>query len=84
MIIIFKSLCFIQLNKDLNILMRKFKEEITLISIYINDFLYVFNNTDMFEIIKKKLRNKYNSKDLGEVEIIIDWQITYNLSTQTL
>lgn len=72
MIIFFKSLGFIQLNGDLSILIRQSKEEITFVSIYVNDFLLASNNADTFETIKKKLGKKYSVKDLEEIETIID------------
>ena len=80
----FKSLGFIQLNGDPSILMRKSKEETTLVSVYVDDFLLASNSTDTVETVKKELGNEYNVKDLGEVETIIGWQITRDPSTQTL
>ncbi len=64
--------------------MRKSKKETTLVSVYVNDFLLASNSTDTLETVKKQLRNKYNFKDLGEVETIIGGQITRDPSTQTL
>ena len=80
----FKSLGFVQLNGDPSILMRQAKEETTLVSVYVDDFLLASNNTDTLETVKKELGKEYNVKDLGEIETIIGWQITRNPSTQTL
>lgn len=83
MITFFKSLSFIQLNKDLSILMRQFKEKITLVSIYVNNFLLISNNVDTLKTVKRELEKEYNIKNLEEIKIIIDWQITRNPFTQT-
>ncbi len=56
----------------------------TLVSVYVDDFLFASNSTDTLETVKKKLRNEYNVNDLGELETIIGWQITRDPSTQTL
>ncbi len=77
----FKSLGFIQLNGDPSILMREFKEETTLVSVYVDDFLLASNSTDTLETVKKELGNEYNFKDSGEVETIIGWQIIRDPST---
>ncbi len=80
----FKSLGFIQLNRDPSILMRKSKEETILVSIYVDDSLIASNSTDTLETVNKKLGNEYNVKDLGEVKTIIGWQMTRDPFTQTL
>ncbi len=64
--------------------MRKSKEETTLVNVYVDDFLLASNSTGTLETVKKEPGNEYNVKDLGEVETIIGWQITRDLSTQTL
>lgn len=80
----FKGLGFVELNGDPSILMRQSKEEITLVSVYVDDFLLASNNADKLETTKRELGKEYNIKDLGEVEAISGWQITRDPSTQTL
>lgn len=84
MIAFFKGLGFVELNGDPSILMRQSKEEITLVSVYVDDFLLASNNADKLETAKRELGKEYNIKDLGEVEAISGWQITRDPSTQTL
>ena len=64
--------------------MRKFKEVTTLVSVYVDDFLFASNSTDTLETVKKELKNEYNVNDLGELETIIGWQIMRDPFTQTL
>lgn len=70
MIAFFKGLGFVELNGDPSILMRQSKEEITLVSVYVDDFLLASNNADKLETVKRELGKEYNIKDLGEVEAI--------------
>lgn len=84
MMAFFKSLGFVQLNGNPSILMRQSKEETTLVSVYVDDFLLASNNADTLKTVKRELGKEYNVKDLGEVKTIIGWQITRNPSTQTL
>lgn len=64
--------------------MRQSKKEKTFVSVYVNDFLFVSNNANMFKIIKSKLEKEFNVKNLKEVEKIIGCQIMCNPFTQTL
>lgn len=70
MIAFFNGLGFVELNGDPSILMRQSKEEITLVSVYVDDFLLASNNADKLETVKRELGKEYNIKDLGEVEAI--------------
>lgn len=45
---------------------------VTIINIYVNNFLLVSKLYISIDWIKKNLKNKYNIKDLGEVKIIIN------------
>lgn len=44
-------------------------------SIYTNDFLLVSNKIDTLKALKHFFSKEYDTKDLGEVKIIIRWQI---------
>lgn len=60
------------MNKDPSILIRHIlDEEITIVSMYINDFLFASNYLTIFDILKKALNQKYSIKDLGKVQTII-------------
>lgn len=61
--------------------MRQSKEKTTLVNIYVNDFLFISNNADTFEMVKREQGKEYNVKNLEEVKTIIGWQIIRDLST---
>lgn len=79
----FRDFGFVVLNADLSILIYWRRNDrityITLISIYINNFLLAANNKKLVNLIKKRLKSRYNIKDLGEINTIIGWQVTQNL-----
>lgn len=39
---------------------------------------------DTLEILKKSLSKEYNTKDLGEVQTIIGWQIDWDTASRTM
>lgn len=51
-----------------------------LISVYVDDFLLTVNKQDLLDWVKKALKKELNIQDLGEVKIILDWQITWGIS----
>lgn len=62
------------LNANLSIfILDKFGEEIIIISIYINDFLFISNNPKTLTWFKNEISNKYNMKNFEKVKIIIIW-----------
>lgn len=76
----FKSLGFYVLNANAGILIHHGKEEgdITMVSVYMDDFLLAFKHRTSMDWIKKNLKGEYNVKNLGEVKTIIGWQMTRN------
>lgn len=60
-----------QLNNDLNILVKHSKGEISLVSIYVDDFLLASNTMNTLKTLKKFLSKKYDTKDFREVKTII-------------
>ena len=80
----YKSVGFRQLNGDPNILIRQTKDEISIVSVYIDDFLLALNEMATLKALKKLLGKKYEMKDLGEVKTIIGWQITRDLAVRTI
>lgn len=72
----FKSIGFLQLNGDPSILIRRSEDETSIVSVYVDDFLLASNTMAILEALKKSLSKEYDTKDLGEVETIIGWQIS--------
>ena len=81
-----KGLGFKPLNADASILIHHGHEtgDITMISVYVDDFLLASKLRTLLDWIKENLKNEYNVKDLGEVKTIIGWQVTRNWDAATL
>lgn len=75
----YKSIGFKQLNKDPNILIWQTRNEISIISVYIDNFLLASNTITTLKALKKLLGKEYEMKDFEEVKTIIRWQITKDL-----
>lgn len=68
----FTSLRFRIINIDLSIFIQhEEKDEITIVSIYVVDFLFAAKYQKLLNWIKERLKKKYNVKDLGEMKTII-------------
>lgn len=80
----FKTLDFKLLNVDPSILIAYRKMAILMISVYVNDFLFVSNNPRVLLWLKDAISKEYNVKDLGKVQTIIGWQVTRNYIGRTL
>lgn len=80
----YKSIGFKQLYKDSSILIRQTKNEISIVSIYINDFFLSLNAIIIFKVLKKLLGQKYKMRDFKKIKIIISQQITTNLVVRTM
>lgn len=55
-----------------------------IVNVYIENFLFTSNRLTILNILNKVLSQKYNIKDLREVQTIIEWQITQNSATRIL
>lgn len=68
-----KGLGFEVFNADVSILIhhRYVKDDITMISVYVDDFLLALKHRASLNRFKQSLKNEYNVKDLGEVKTII-------------
>lgn len=73
-----------QLKKDPSILIKRFEEETSFVSMYVNDFLLASNTMVLLEKLKECLAKKYNIKNLGKVKIIIGWQISQDTALGTI
>lgn len=67
----YKRIGFKQLNDNLSILIRQFGIEISIVSIYINDFCITSNTMTILDEIRASFSKKYDVKDLRKVKIII-------------
>lgn len=85
-----KRLCFFQgvlssteLNVDLNILIYHGKKQgnITIISVYVDNFLLVSKYRVLIDQIKQKLKIEYNVKNFGDMKIIIGQEVTCHKKT---
>lgn len=80
----FTSIGFERLNGDASIMSRHEDEEISMVSIYVDDFLIASKKVDTVQSIKADLSKEYNVKDLGETKVIIGWQVTRDIEKGTL
>ncbi len=69
-IVFYKSIGCIQLNGDPSILVRQSRDEISIVSVYVDDFLLASNIMVALKVLKASLAKKYNIKDLREVKTI--------------
>lgn len=70
----FISLRFIPLNADPSILIhQEGGENITIVNMYIDDFLLISKYRKALDWIKQKLKDEYNIKNLEEMKTIIGW-----------
>ena len=63
----FTSLGFRARNADPSILIKQQEEDITMVSVYVDDFLLASKHRKSLDWIKEELRREYNVKDLGGV-----------------
>lgn len=80
----YTSIGFRQLNCDPSILIRQSNDEISIVSVYVDDFLLALNTMRTLEGLKASLSREYDVKDLGEVKTIIGWQITRDPASRTM
>lgn len=69
---------FYPLNADASILIhhKKKDDDITMINVYVDDFLLASKYRHSMDWIKSRLKKRYNVKEIREIKIIIGWQIT--------
>lgn len=80
----YRRIGFRQLNSDPSILIQQSGNETSIVSVYIDDFFIVSNTMTTLGAMKASLFSEYDVKDLGEVKTIIGWQITRDLTRQTM
>ena len=81
-----KGLGFHPLNANASILIHhgKDKDDITMMSPYVDNFVIAAKCQSSMEWIKTHLKGEYNVKDLREVKTITGWQVTRDLVAGTL
>lgn len=67
----YKNIKFIQLNNDSNILIQYVENKISIVSIYIDNFLLTSNIIATLKALKVSFSKEYNIKDLDKVKTII-------------
>ena len=80
----YKRIGFKQLNGDPSILICCSRDEISIVSVYVDDFLLASNTTNTLNALKQSLAGEYDTKDLGEVKTIIGWQIDRDTAAGTM
>lgn len=80
----YKSIGFRQLNGDPSILICQSKNEICIMTVYVDNFLLASNTMTTLEALKELLAKEYDVKDLGEVKTMIGWQITRDTAAHTM
>lgn len=63
------------MNGDPSILIRRVEDEISIVSVYVDDFLLASNTMAILKVLKVSLVKEYNTKNLEKVITIIRWQI---------
>ena len=67
----FQKIDLTSTNTDVYIFIIKKKDELIIISIYIDNFTFELNNINVLEWLKDKLIKKFNIKNLGKAKTII-------------
>lgn len=79
-----RGIGFKQLNGNPSILIWQTKEETSVVSVYVDNFLLASNIIHTLQTLKDMLAKRYEIKDLGKVKTIIGWQITRNAATHMM
>ena len=80
----FRRIGFTPTNADACILTIKWKGELIIIGVYVDDLVLGSRSLEALEWLKDQLMREFSMKDLGEVKTIIGWEITQNLAAGTL
>lgn len=75
MVAFFTSLGFRVLNIDPSIFISQQREDITIVSVYVDNYLLISKHRKSLDWVKGELKREYNVKDLGEIKTIIGWQV---------
>lgn len=79
-----KSLDFVQSKYDPCVYVRKNENSCIYITVYVDDLLIFSNNKSEKLIIKTKLMNKFQMKDLGKAYYVLGYRINYNQQEHVL
>ena len=72
------------MNSDPSILIWHTEAKISIVSMYIDNFLLVSNIMATLKALKVSLAKEYDTKDLRKVKTIIRWQIHRDLAADTM
>ncbi len=68
----YKRIGFKQLNGNPSILIRHAEDEISIVSVYVDNFFLALNTIATLKALKVSLVKEYNTENLGEVKTIIE------------
>lgn len=60
------------------------EQDILILTVYVDDILFFFNNEATVKIIKDKMSTKFHMKDLGEAKCCIGLRITHNTESNEI
>ena len=69
----YKKIGFRMFNADPNILILQTNSKISIVSIYVDNFLLASSTISALKNLKKNLAREYDMIDLGKVKTIIGW-----------
>lgn len=75
---VLRSLKFVQTGADQCIYYRRVNGNICILAVYVDDILLVTKNDVQREMVKKKLKENFKTKEFGEVNHILGIQVTRN------
>ena len=80
----FRKIGFTPTNADACILTIKWRGELIIVGVYVEDLVLGSRSLKALEWLKNQLMREFSMKDLGEVKTIIGWEITQDLAAGTL
>ena len=72
----FRKIDFNPTNADACILTMKWRKELIIVDIYVDDLVFGSRSLKALEWLKDQLMREFSIKDLVEVKTIIGWEIT--------
>ena len=80
----YKQIDFTKLNRDLSILIHCKDNKVSIVSVYVDDFFLVSNTMTNLNTLKQSLVEEYDTKDLGDINTIIGWEINRDNTVGTM
>lgn len=80
----FQRIGFTPTNADACILTIKWKGELVIVAVYVDDLLLESRSVEALKWLKDLLMREFSMKNLGEAKTIIGWESTRDLAARTL